>query len=181
METSTIIATISVVIASLSAFFAATANKSAQKAAIANLLFELNKYYQELSASFAIRITWEEYKKVLKIDHGEKADIERLSKAGTEIKMESANLYNKKTIDVERDEKIDIAVNKTFWYWHLLAKLVDNKLISPETALTSFGDPEILGFLYPLDRDWIRNHSSSKLHKHYLQNLYETWIKLKKK
>ena len=179
MEISTIIALVAVLISSISLFFAFTAIKSAQKAATAKLLFDLSQYYQELSESSAIRITWEEYKKVLKEDHGEKSDIEELCKAGTEIKKESAYQYNLKSLNAERDEKIDIAVNKTFWYWHLLAKLVHNKLISPEMALSSFGDPEILGFLYPLDREWIGSHSPGKLQKHYLQNLYKTFIKLK--
>ncbi len=177
MPVSIIVAIIAVAIAGMSAFFAFTAANSSRKVTQVKLLLELNQRYQVLIASAALQRTWEEYSKVLKSEL-ETEDVQDFTRQGVPIKKQSARKYNQKTLTGQSDKKIDNAVSDTFSYWHFIAKLVDDKLIAAEKALSFGGDPAILGFLFPLDNDWIQQNNIDAP-KSKLESLYDHWIVLK--
>lgn len=145
-----------------------TAERSAERSTVTGLLAVLYERYLSDTMATALHTVWALYKE----QRGEKEASE-----GIPIEDASAEEFvreiNRKPADVQT------AVHAVYWFWEQLAIFVNRGLIDEDFALTGFGDPSILGFLYPVDEAWVREKQKTSEYRGYLKQLYDLWQKRK--
>ncbi len=186
MDITLLVSVISVGIAAVSVLFAWKAVKTAEKSIVISSLTELLKLYMSEPLFVAIDTAWTLYreklcKELVKENKVEQEilvmEVEKRASQGIQIKKDSAK---EAVDDLDADLSKKKSIHLAFWFWEHLAKLVNRGLIDAELALTSFGDPAILGFLSPVDEAWVEKHGRIGEHRGYLRKLYVLWQKRRK-
>ena len=181
-----VVSVVSAGTAVVSVVFAWKAVKTVEKSSVTSSLTELLKLYMSEPVFMAIDSAWTLYReKLYKELVKEKKDdqeilveeIEKKASQGIPIKKDSAK---EAVDDLDADLPRRKSIHLAFWFWEHLAKLVNRGLIDEELALTSFGDPAILGYLYPVDEAWVEKHGRIGDYRGYLKKLYVLWQKRKK-
>jgi hypothetical protein len=71
----------------------------------------------------------------------------------------------------KRDSAEWKAVHDLSSFWRYVALLVRKGYLDQEIAFSAFSTPEILGFLFPIEKVFVKNY----VYKHSLEKLYDSW------
>lgn len=157
IETETLIATISALIAILSATYARKAADTAQKTHNVELIGQLYSIYQSDEMLKNLRINWRIYKKLWEeVGTDTKENLLKNADFGVPLPTEKAINYFK---DLDHDSDEFKAIHYTINFWTYVELLLIKKSVTPK-EIKSFTSPNLLGFLVSMSKAYSAKYPS---------------------
>jgi len=144
-----------------SAFLAWKAVKETKKNNDASLIVQLHSLYHTDKIFKAIQMCWDMYN-----PYQETA-------GNIPLSSQKAKDFVNAT---SRDSDEWKVVHDLSSFWRYVALLVRTGYLSPEIAFSAFSNPDILGFLYPIEKEFVQDC----VYERSLECLYDDWKDWKK-